>query len=424
MKRTTRITAAFLIAATTIGMSACGRSDSKDSATATGSAVSSGSASGTLTMWAMGAEGEKLPALVKQFEAANPGVKVNVTAIPWDSAHDKFTSSIAASQTPDLAMVGSTWMGEFVGLDALDATPSNIDKSVFFPGAQKTTEVGGSSYGVPWYVETRALYYRKDLAAKAGITSAPKTWDELSAMAKAYKEKAGTKWGINLQPGGVGSWQTVLPFAWTNGAKVSDEGATKWTLDSPEMVEAVSFYQSFFKNGLSNPAPVEGQTEADFTSGANPMFISGPWMMSAVEKLGGAGFKDKYAVAQIPTKKEHASFVGGANLAVFKASKNRDAAWKLVQFLTDPKTQVEWYKSSTDLPSVQSAWTDPTLTSDAKMAVFGEQLKTAIAPPSVPTWEKVATAFDTEIEKVTKNNADPAAAVKAAQAEADTIGVK
>ena len=68
-------------------------------------------------------------------------------------------------------MVGTTWMGEFAGQDALDPTPASIDTSVFFPGAQKTTEVNGTTYGVPWYVETRVVFYRTDLAAKAGYTS-------------------------------------------------------------------------------------------------------------------------------------------------------------------------------------------------------------------------------------------------------------
>ena len=74
----------------------------------------------------MGAEGDKLPTLAKQFESANPGAKVNVTAIPWDAAHDKFTTAITAGKTPDAAMVGTTWMGEFAGLGALDPTPAVV----------------------------------------------------------------------------------------------------------------------------------------------------------------------------------------------------------------------------------------------------------------------------------------------------------
>jgi multiple sugar transport system substrate-binding protein len=313
-------------------------------------------------------------------------------------------------------------MGEFAGQGALDPTPKSIDTAAFFPGAQKTTEVGGTSYGVPWYVETRLVYYRKDLAAKAGITTPPTDWDGLKAMAKALKTKAGTKWGINLQAGKTGSWQTIMPFGWSNGARIATDDQKKFTFDTPQLAEAVKYYQSFFTEGLSPKELPDGQLEQDFVNGSIPMFISGPWEMAAVEKLGGAGFKDKYGVMAMPKKVSATSFVGGSNLAVFKNSQNRDSAWKFVQWLSDPKTQAKWYKLSTDLPSVQSAWSDPALSGDAKLAAFGAQLKDAQAPPAIPTWEQVAASFDAEMEKVTKTGSDPAAALKTVQSKAESIG--
>ena len=423
MKRNIRTTAVVALALTTsMGLAACGRSaDTGAKAGDTAKTVSSGKATGTITVWAMGAEGDNLPKLTKDFEAANPGVTVEVTAVPWDSAHDKFKTAITAGKTPDAAMVGTTWMGEFA--QALDPTPATIDKTTFFEGAQKTTEVAGTSYGVPWYVETRLVYYRKDLAEKAGITTLPTDWAGLKAMAKAMQDKAGAKWGINLQAGGQGSWQTILPFAWSNGAEVATADQKKFTFDTPETAEALKYYQSYFTDGISLPkAAAEGSTEPNFVNGSVPMFISGPWMMGAVEKVGGADFKAKYGVMPMPKQKTATSFVGGSDLVVFKTSKNRDSAWKLVQWLSDPATQVKWYGLSTDLPSVKSAWQDPALTADEKLAVFGKQLEDAKAPPAIATWEEVASAFDSEMEKVTKSGLDPATALKAVQAKADSIG--
>ena len=423
MRRTSAIVVATLTT-TALALSACGRDSASGAAEPSeGKSVSEGKATGTISVWAMGAEGEKLPALAKQFEAANPGAKVEVTAIPWDAAHDKFTTAITANQTPDAAMVGTTWMGEFAGLGALDPTPPAIDKSQFFDGAWKTTEVGGTSYGIPWYVETRLVYYRTDLAKKAGFDTPPTDWEGLKSMAKAMQDKAGAKWGIGLQAGGQGSWQTVMPFAWSNGAELTKDDGKAYNFDTPEVLEAATYYQSFFTDGISDKAaPATPTTEPDFVSGKVPMFISGPWMMSAVEKLGGEGFKDKYGVMPMPAKKSSSSFVGGSDFVVFKNSKNRDSAWKLVQFLSDPKVQVDWYKQSTDLPSVKSAWDDPALQSDKKLAEFGKQLETAKAPPSFPTWEQVIASFDSEMEKVTKTGADPAAALKTVQGQAESIG--
>ena len=423
MRRTSAITLAG-VTVLALTVSACGREDAGSAAPETGKAVSSGAAKGTITMWAMGAEGENLPKLTKEFEAANPGVKVQVTAIPWDAAHDKFTTAITANKTPDVAMVGTTWMGEFAGMDALDPTPGEVDKSVFIDGAQKTTEVDGTSFGVPWYVETRLVYYRTDLAKKAGITTPPTDWDGLKTMAKAMQDKAGAKYGIGLQAGGTGSWQSVMPFAWSAGADLTKDGGKAYNFDSPEVLKATQYYQSFFTDGISDKAaPATPTTEPDFASGKVPMFISGPWMMSAVEKAGGGDkFKDKYDVFQIPADKMSSSFVGGSNLVVFKNTQNRDSSWKLVNWLSDPKTQVKWYGMSTDLPAVKSAWQDPALTADTKLATFGKQLETAQAPPSFPTWEQVVTSFDSELEKITKSGADPAASLKTVQKQAESIG--
>ncbi len=420
MKRTSTMAVATLAAAA-LTLTACGRDNAGSTATETGKDISAGKATGTITVWAMGAEGEKLPALAKEFEAANPGAKVNVTAIPWDAAYQKFTTAITAGTTPDAAMVGTTWMGEFAGNDALDPTPPSIDKSVFFEGAQKTTEVNGTSFGVPWYVETRLVYYRTDLAKKAGITTPPTDWEGLKSMAKAMQDKAGAKYGMGFQAGGTGSWQSIMPFGWSNDANLTKDDGKAYNFDSPQILEAVKYYQSYFTEGISDKAaPAQPTTEPDFKSGRVPMFISGPWMMSAVEKVGVK--KDQYDVMPIPAKTKSSSFVGGSDLVVFKKSKQRDTAWKFIQWLSDPKTQVKWYQQSTDLPAVKSAWQDPALTADAKLATFGKQLETAQAPPTFPTWEQVVATFDTEMEKVTKKGADPDAALKTVQQQADSIG--
>ncbi|TDU91593.1 carbohydrate ABC transporter substrate-binding protein (CUT1 family) [Kribbella voronezhensis] len=411
------------LTATALALTGCGRSaNSDESAPKATTSVGSEPATGNLTVWAMGTEGENLPKLTKEFEQANPGVKVTVTPIPWDAAHNKFTTAITAQSVPDAAMVGTTWMGEFADLGALDPTPSGIDTAGFFPGALDTTKVGGTSYGVPWYVETRVVFYRKDLAAKAGITTPPTDWDGLKAMAKAMQEKAGAKYGINLLPGGTGSWQTVMPFAWSAGAKITSDDDKQFTFDTPEVQEGLKYYQSFFTEKLAGTDLPPNQTEAQFVSGQVPMFISGPWMAGSIAKLGGDKIKPNIGVFQLPKNKSATSFVGGSNFVVFKNSKNKDSAWKLVKWLSDAKTQASWFKLSTDLPAVKAAWDDPSIANDPLLPVFGKQLDDAKAPPAIVNWEQVATAFDTEVEKMAKSGQSPADTAKAIQTKASSIG--
>ena len=375
--------------------------------------------SGTVDVWAMGAEGEKLDVLAKDFMAQNPGVKVNVTPIAWEIAHDKLLTSVAGGQTPDVSQMGTTWMGEFAATGALEEVPDSIDMESFFEGARNTAIIDDTPMGVPWYVETRLLYYRKDIAEKAGITEPPANWDELKAMAKAMKEQGGARYGIALAPD---NWQEFLPFVWQTGGEVTE--GENWNFDSPEVVEALEYYKSFFDEGLTAESVPEGfDVTQGFVAGTHPMFFSGPWHMSLIEEQGGPEFEGKWAIAQMPEQDSRTSFVGGSDLVVFKDSDNKDAAWKFVEYLSEPATQQKWYSTVSALPSVQSAWDQGELSTDEQLALFGEQLKDAKSPPPVPKWEQVAAeAVNTELEKAAIGDSSPEQAAKAMQQKAESIG--
>ena len=124
----------------------------------------------------------------------------------------------------------------------------------------------------------------------------------------------------------------------------------------------------------------------------------------------------------MPKKQTGTSFVGGGNLAVFKDAKNRDGAWKFVQWLSRPEVQARVVQTLNDLPAVEAAWEDGSLAADPNLKVFGEQLKDAKAPPAVPTWEQVAAAIDTELEKICRRASPAEDATKAIQSQAASIG--
>ena len=124
----------------------------------------------------------------------------------------------------------------------------------------------------------------------------------------------------------------------------------------------------------------------------------------------------------MPKKSSATSWVGGANLVVYKDSKNKELAWKFVDYLTDPKTQAAWYQEVTDLPAVQAGWEDPVIKNDPNVAKFGEQLKDTKAPPAIPTWNKVADAINSNLEKMTTGGQDPQKTADAMQQQAERVG--
>lgn len=189
------------------------------------------------------------------------------------------------------------------------------------------------------------------------------------------------------------------------------------------MVEALTFYDSFFEDGIAEPVRLEtGEIEQEFIDGNIGAFFSGPFHVSLLQDQGGPEFADKFAVAMVPGEESRTSFTGGGNLAVFEGTDNRDASWKFVRWLSQPETQVAWYDISTDLPSVQAAWDDPTFAEDPYLSVFGEQLADSQAPPAIPTWAQVSSVFDQEIEKMTRGDTTPEEAAATIQQQAESIG--
>lgn len=422
-RRTRTITQAVALAAVALLLAACGRpagvigtveSDSVDDAPATG----------TLTVWAMGGEGENLPALAEVFEEQNPGVSVSVTPVPWQSAHDKLANSIAAGQTPDMAMVGTTWMAEFAAAGGLRPVPENlVDPDAFFPGNQRTTEYLDASYGVPWYADARILIYRADLAAEAGV-EAPATWDDYDAFNEALAD-IGVDYGTYLQSGGDGTTNMFLPFVWQAGGAVMNDDETEFTLDTPEVREALEYYVSLFDRGFT---PVESQVglyQTQFLDGTIGSYVSGPYEIAQVRALAedaGQDPDEMIGVAPMPAGEQAGAFVGGADLGVFTTAKNPDAAWKFIRFLSETGVQQDWYDITTDLPAVPEAWESGTLAEDELFSSIRESIEAGTATPQIVTWQQVDDLINREVEKVVRGVSTVEEATAAMQQKASLIG--
>jgi multiple sugar transport system substrate-binding protein len=293
--------------------------------------------------------------------------------------------------------------------------PSSIDTNAFYKAAIDAGSYNGKLVGVPWYVDTRVLYYRKDLAQQAGIGQAPQTWEDLNNLAQAYHDH-GAQYGIVLSSN---NWEEYVPFLYSAGGDIMQNN--QFTLDSPAAIKALNEYVSFFRKNLTPRTESEGfDVTQTFVSGETPMFFSGPWHRSLIQKAA-PQLEGKWATARVPKDQSSTSFVGGAEWAVFRNSPNRDAAWKFVQDMVRPTTQVAWYKDIGDLPAVKSAWQDPTIANEESLKVFGEQLNDTKAPPSIPQWEEVANQIDQWLQKACLGQVTPEDAAKGMQQAAEGI---
>ncbi|PYZ92692.1 ABC transporter substrate-binding protein [Salipaludibacillus keqinensis] len=359
-----------------------------------------------LSVWAMGEEGTLLPELAEKFEEENPEISINVQAIPWDTAHDNLLTAVASGEGPDVLQMGTSWVPEFADVNMmLDLTPYLDDypafnKENYFDGAAESMEYEDQIVGIPWYVDTRVLYYRTDLLAEVGYDDAPATWDELKDASTQLADRGDDYYGYDIDQN-----DQFVPFmfAWQNGSDfIDEEGNTDF--ESPEFMEAMEFYHSFFAEGIT---PTSGQLDIiqSFSNGQQPMFQSGPWMVNILNN-DAPDIEGDWAVAPLPEKETNTSYIGGSNLSVFNNTDHVEESLQFIDFLVDEETQLEWFEISNTLPSRVDAWDDSRLDGNEMLSVFGEQLEETRASPQLPEWEAIAQEMIRSMERVNVGGAD------------------
>lgn len=384
----------------------------------------------TIRFWAMGKEGEVVRELADQFEREHPNVKIVVQSIPWSAAHEKLLTSYVGRSSPDVSQLGNTWIPEFEALNAIEplsarvAASPDIPQAQFFEGIWETNVVNGETYGVPWYVDTRVVFYRKDLLARAGYKEMPGDWAGWrSAMAAIVKMQGPGHTAILLP---VNEWTVPVVLGLQAGSPLVDEKTSRGEFKGPEFRRALDFYLGLFKDGL---APAIANTEIsnlyqEFARGSFAMYVTGPWNISEFKSRMPDSLKDAWGTAPIPGPDGPASGVstaGGASLVLFKASKHKAEAWQFVEFLSRPASQARFFQLAGDLPARRDAWLDSALTQDPRAAAFRTQLDRVRSTPRVPEWEFIATRLQERVEALARGAQNPDSAMAGLDRDVDVI---
>lgn len=373
-----------------------------------------------IEFWGLGREGEVVADFIPEFERQNPGIRVTVQQIPWIAAHEKLLTAFVGDATPDLAQMGNTWIPEFVAvrgltdLTELARTSEAIDGHDDFPGIWATNVVDGILYGIPWYVDTRVLFYRSDVLAAAGYPHAPRTWSEwIDAMERIQKGKK-CRYGI-LMP--TNEFEPIEVLALSNGSRFLNAEGTRGAFEQPAFREAFGFYVDMFHRGF---APVVSNTQVanlyqQFAQGEFAMHITGPWNVGEFKRRLPPGMDGKWGTAPLPARDASeptgVSMAGGASFVVFRASPHKEAAGKLIEFLSRPEQQVRFFERTGDLPARRSAWTAPALARDPYFPAFRTQLERVAPFPQVPEWEQIANSIFEHGEAAVRRASTPAAAL-------------
>ena len=186
----------------------------------------------TIKFWAMGSEAEYVTKLVPEVEKRNPGIKVKVQAVPWNAAQEKLITAFASDNTPDACQLGNTWVPQFTYLNAITNLDEYINgssvvkKENYFEGIWDTNVLDSLVYGVPWYVDTRLIFYRTDIFERAGYKQPPKSWDELYDLCKKIKAlfPGEEKYAIYLP---TNEWPPFIIFGLQNNASLLKDNNTR-----------------------------------------------------------------------------------------------------------------------------------------------------------------------------------------------------
>ena len=357
---------------------------------------SAGDGRETLRFWAMGREGEVVAQLIPEFERLNPDIRVEVQQIPWTSAHEKLLTGFAGDATPDLAQLGSSWVPELVALGALEPLDSRLGASRivvpgdYFEGSWRGNLIDGRTWGVPWYADTRLLFYRSDLLRAAGFAQPPRNWAEWRQAMRAIKARGGPDDYAILLP--LNEYEPLLALALQQPEPLLRDGGRYGNFRSAGFRRASDFYLGLFREGLAPPVTNTQISNVydEFARGRFAFYISGPWNIGEFRRRLPAARQDDWMTAPLPGPEgPGASIAGGASLAIFARSAHKPAAWRLIEYLSRVDVQLRFFELTGDLPPRRSAWNSPAIANDRYAAAFRDQLERAVPPPAVPEWERI-----------------------------------
>jgi multiple sugar transport system substrate-binding protein len=361
--------------------------------------------------WAMGNEGELVAQLIPEFERNNPNIHVVVQQLPWTAAHEKLLTAFAGGSLPDIFQLGNTWIPEFTVLGSLEPLDPFVKKSSviqlpdYFAGVLKTNIIDSTLYGIPWYVDTRVVFYRKDFIRNAGFKEFPKTWDEILKLCDVIQQQAKEK-GIVRYPFFLptNEWVPAIALGMQCGGNFLKDDMTRGNFSGPQFKKAYSLLAKFYDKKYS-PSGMQLITNLynSFSDGLIAMYITGPWNIGEFSRRIPPELQDEWMTAPLPSM--DSTYPGnslplGTSLVMSKTCKQKNAAWKFIEFLGSREQSISLYKITGNLPPRKSAWEDSSLVSNKYIQAFHTQLERVEPLPQVAEWEQIVIRLQIYVEYI------------------------
>lgn len=417
-------------------LAACGPSSSSSSSTSSSAPTAAASKpagqaapaqsgtnlTGTITVSYPDELGQKPPYVQAAADAvtgANPQAKITID-LQKISSGDYYTKLLLALQGgsgPDVTHVGGDSIGEMVDAGYLAPLDDYVGKWADWKNYPDAVKQGvtykGHVYGIPYGLDTRFLYYRKDVFTKAGLDAnwKPKNVQDILDTAKQIQSKVTDVIPYVVYAGKAGDSGTAnhgfVPVLWAYGGDLQDKSG-KWIGDSPALRKAFAYYQQAYTEAklvpsdvLTTPKPWTAMREKEGNGGL-AMLFEGGWV------YGGWASKDPAATTQnigynlFPTESGGPSFtVGGPGTVwmITNSSKSKDLAWEFIKTWNNKDT-VAKLNIEDPHPVARTDSADvPEFKANAFLVDSTKSLEKAKFTPVDAAWGKVITAIQAATER-------------------------
>lgn len=356
-------------------------------------------------------------AMLPEFEQLT-GIKVVWEPLPFDSIHEKQVTDMAAGMgTYDIISFDNPWLAEFAGSDWLEDLSPYVEKTNFpiedYPAQlMEYWNFNGKLVALPFQPDCRMVFYRKDIFENAGFTFTPRYWDEFEIAAEKLTNAQENIYGWDFSPARtIVALVELLPWIWSNDGGLFDKDH-KPIINSPKAVESLDYYVSLKKFA---PPGVESRLWDELFNNAlqgisamsvQPSVFAGqmddPKLSKVVGKMG-------YFPMPYPKGGKMSAAIGGWSLAIPVSSKNKDAAWELIRFLTSTEIEKKMALTpgSASTPVRISTLSDPEIRKQEYISTFLESLRVANYANSskIVEWAEIQDYFTLAIQKAVMGEA-------------------
>ncbi|MFD0696872.1 ABC transporter substrate-binding protein [Paenibacillus sp. GCM10027628] len=378
------VTIAMVLVLLTV-LTACGSKKSADGATSAGSKK----ASLDFVWFSDGNEGEIMKSIIKDYEAKNPNITVNLIEVPYKDLGTKLKTMISGGKPPALARISTTELGGFAN-QAIDLASSNggLDSytAQFVDSIKPFYVVNKKAVAAPMDVTANGLIYNKTLFNKAGVkvpTSQDNiwTWDEFSASLKQVMEKGGAKYGLvwDFTPQ---RWSTML---YQFGGRMMSEDGTKAVINNDAGVKAAEYFKKLHTDGIMPTSVWLGGDNPNnlFRTGTVAAHFAGNWMIS--------NYKDiqnfEWGVTYMPKGTTRSSVPGGKFAMAFQKSGVEKEATDFINYISSKEVNAKYCTDALFLsPRKDNSKLDYAFGKDM-MELFSNELNNTV-PAAAQDWSR------------------------------------